>query len=370
MEKKMAQEIIMDGKDLYNFMKQVFLKIGVPESDAKICCDVLIAADITGIDSHGINRLKIYVDRIKEGTQLPTTDWKIVQDSESATVIDGGNGMGHVTAYHAMKIAIEKAKKYGCGISVVRNSTHFGIAGYYSNMAVSQNMAGITVTNARPSIAPTFGVEPMLGTNPISFAIPSDMPYPFSLDMATSIIQRGKVEIYEKIGKDTASGLVIDQQGNYVIDSQAILKGLSADAMSLLPLGGMGEEFSGYKGYGLATMVEILSTALSNASFLKETSGVKNGKNVPLGLGHFFMAIDVAHFLNVQLCKSIVGNIMRDLKNSRKMPGHEKIYVAGEKEYLERQKREKEGVPINLANQKIMLQLKHDLKLDDIMLPF
>ncbi len=360
--------VVVPWQKLHNFMKQVLMAMQVPAEDAQICSDVLIAADIAGIESHGINRLKIYVDRIKESTQSAITNWKVVQDQQSATVIDGGNGMGHVVAYHAMQMAIEKAKKYGCGISVVRNSTHFGIAGYYSNMAVLQNQIGITVTNARPSIAPTFGVEPMLGTNPISFAIPSDLPYPFSLDMATSIIQRGKIEVCDKLGKPTPEGLVIDQKGEYVTDSKAILQGLVQDTMALLPLGGMGESTSGYKGYGLATMVEILSAALSNASYLKNTSGVKDGQNVPLGLGHFFMAIDIAHFIDIGLCRSIVGNIMRGLQNSRKEPGQTKIYVAGEKEYLARLDRTANGIPINASNQKMIHQLQRDLKIADQLL--
>lgn len=355
--------VFMPSKNLQHFMKQVLMKAGVPEFDAQICSDVLIAADMAGIDSHGINRLKIYTDRIKDGTQLPVTNWSITSDNKAATVINGGNGMGHVAAYAAMRLAIKKAKEFGCGISTVHNSTHFGIAGYYSNMAVAENMIGFTVTNARPSIAPTFGVEPMLGTNPISFAIPSDMPYPFSLDMATSIIQRGKVEVYDRINKPTPEGLVIDQNAQYATDSHAILQGLVKDTMSLLPLGGMGEETSGYKGYGLATMVEILSTALSQAHYLKDTSGVKGGKNVPLGLGHFFMAIDISHFLDVGLCRKIVGNIMRGLQNSRKAPGHEKIYVAGEKEYLQRLEREKTGIPLNESIQKMMHQLNQEFHL-------
>lgn len=363
------QEILLPSKDLQNFMQEALIKVGVPLRDAKICSDVLISADLAGIDSHGINRLKIYIDRIKEGIQLPVTNWKIIRDNQATTVLDGYNGMGHVVAYSAMELAIEKAKRFGCGISVVNNSTHFGIAGYYSHKAVAENMIGITMTNARPSISPTFGVEPMLGTNPISFAIPSDMPYPFSLDMATSIIQRGKVEVYDRINKPTPEGLVIDQDGKYVTDSHAILQGLVKDSMSLLPLGGMGEETSGYKGYGLAVMVEILSTALSQANYLKDTSGVKDGKNIPLGLGHFFMAIDIAHFLDVDICRKIVGNIMRDLQNSRKAPHHDRIYIAGEKEYLQRLEREKNGIPLNESIQNMMRQLNQDLHLE-YKLPF
>ncbi|NUM35050.1 MAG: Ldh family oxidoreductase [Candidatus Brocadiae bacterium] len=355
---------------LRRFMQVVFEKSGVPAHEAQICTDVLMEADLCGIDSHGINRLKMYADRIEKKIQLALTDWKIVSDKDSCTVIDGGNGMGQIVSYNAMKIAIEKARKYGCGISVARNSNHFGIAGYYTMMAVKNDMIGFTFTNARPSVNPTFGVEPLLGTNPISFGIPSDLPYPFLLDMATSICQRGKIEVLEKLGLPTPDGLVINNKGEYALDSKAILDDLVKGTAALLPLGGVGEETSGHKGYGLSTMVEILSTALSQANYLRETSGLKDGKDIPLGLGHFFMAIDIAHFLPVQQCKKIIGCMIRVFHESQKAPGQEKIYVAGEKEHISRQQREKQGIPINKTLQKMILELKNKWDLGDFVFPF
>lgn len=355
---------------LRRFMEVVFEKSGVPSDEAKICADVLMEADLCGIDSHGINRLKMYADRIEKNIQLSGTDWKIVSDKDACTVIDGSNGMGQIVSYNAMKIAIEKARKYGCGISVARNSNHFGIAGYYTMMAVKNNMIGFTFTNARPSVNPTFGVEPLLGTNPISFGIPSDLPYPFLLDMATSICQRGKIEVLEKLGLPTPEGLVINNKGEYALDSKAILKDLVDGAAALLPLGGIGEESSGHKGYGLSTMVEILSAALSQANYLRDTSGVHDGKDIPLGLGHFFMAIDIGHFLPVEQCKKIIGCMIRVFHDSQKSPGQEKIYVAGEKEYITRQEREKVGIPINQTLQKMILDLKNKWSLHDFVFPF
>ena len=196
------------------FMVDILMKAGIPEADARIVGDVLIQADKFGFDSHGVNRLKsIYLDRIRDGILNPVTNYKIMKEGPTTAVIDGQNGMGHVISYNAMKLAIEKAKKYGMGMVAVRNSSHYGFAGYYPLMAVRENMIGITGTNARPSVAPTFGVENMLGTNPLTFGIPSDEPFPFLLDCATSIAQRGKVELYAREGKELPKGVVMDENG-------------------------------------------------------------------------------------------------------------------------------------------------------------
>ena len=176
------------------FIEDVLIKSGIPSKNATIVADALLQADKLGFDSHGVNRLKtIYLDRIKLGILNPVTEIELVSEGPTTAVVDGHNGMGHVIAYNSMKIAIEKAEKYGMGMVAVRNSTHYGFAGYYALMAVRENMIGITGTNARPAIAPTFGVENMLGTNPLTFGMPSDEEFPFLFDCATSIIQRGKV---------------------------------------------------------------------------------------------------------------------------------------------------------------------------------
>ena len=193
------------------FMVDVFVELGVPLEDAGICADVLITSDKRGIDSHGVNRLKpMYYDRIKAGIQYPDAKYEIVHETSTTAVIDGKQGMGHATAKHAMEYAICKAKEHGLGMTVVRNSTHYGIAGYYVLMAVEAGMIGITGTNARPSVSPTYGVEPMLGTNPLTFGMPTDEDFPFVIDPATSIIQRGKVEVHARSGKPIPQGLVID----------------------------------------------------------------------------------------------------------------------------------------------------------------
>jgi L-2-hydroxycarboxylate dehydrogenase (NAD+) len=334
---------------LERFNVEIMIKAGIPEADARIIGDVLLQADKFGFDSHGVNRLKtIYLDRIKDGILEPVTNYKIIKEGLTTAVIDGQNGMGHVISYNAMKLAIEKAKKYGMGMVAVRNSSHYGFAGYYPLMAVRENMIGITGTNARPSVAPTFGVENMLGTNPLTFGIPSDEPFPFLLDCATSIAQRGKVELYAREGKALPKGWVMDNNGESKTNSSEVLKDLIAGNAALMPLGGVGEETAGYKGYGYAAVVEILSAALQQGAFMKMLTGTMDGKKVPYRIGHFFIAMDISAFTEPEDFKKTTGDILRELRASRKMPGQTRIYTAGEKEYFTWLERKDKGVPFSI----------------------
>lgn len=338
------------------YMKTVFIAAGVPEEDAATCAEVLISADRQGIDSHGIGRLKpIYIDRIREGIINPITQVSIVKEGPTTAVLDANNGMGQVASKVAMQMAIDKAKGYGMGMVAVRNSNHYGIAGYYTLMATEQGMIGITGTNARPSIAPTFGVENMLGTNPLTFGIPTDEAFPFVLDCATSVTQRGKIEVYQRMHKDLPPGWVIGSDGAIRTDTEQVLIDLVTGGAALTPLGGIGEEQGGYKGYGYATVVEILSAALAGGAFLKALSGHSDGQKVPYSLGHFFIAIDVEAFIGLEAFKKTSGDILRSLRASKKAPGNDRIYTAGEKEHLAYVDRRTTGVPINAA-------LENDIK--------
>ena len=333
---------------LEQFMIACLKKVGIPSSDAATIAEVLIEADKLGIDSHGINRLKpIYLDRIKDGILNPITDIEIVREGPTTAVIDGNNGMGHVISKKAMQMAIDKAEKFGLGMTVVRNSSHYGIAGYYGLMAERANMIGITGTNARPSIAPTFGVENMLGTNPMTFVMPSDEDFPFFLDCATSVSQRGKFEYYAKNNKPLPPGWVISRDGQTKTDAQQVLVDLLNGEAALAPLGGIGEDTAGYKGYGYSTVVEIMSAALQGGQFLKALSGYKDGKKIPYRLGHFFIAINIEHFIDIEEFRKITGDILRDLRASELAPGAKQIYTAGEKEHIAFLDRSKNGVPIN-----------------------
>ncbi|MCL2370606.1 MAG: Ldh family oxidoreductase [Firmicutes bacterium] len=358
-------------KTLNTFVTKVFEGYGVPKKDAVICARVLLESDRRGIESHGVNRFKpIYLDRIKTGILNPVTNFEIVRETKTTAVVDGHDGMGMVIGQRAMAMAIKKAKRYGMGMVAVRNSSHYGIAGYYTSMACEAGCIGITGTNARPSIAPTFGVSNMLGTNPLTFGMPTDEDFDFVLDCATSITQRGRIEYYAKIGEPVPAGQIITRDGNPSTDAGVILDDLTKGISALAPLGGAGEDMGGYKGYGYATVVEILSASLSQANYLQMLTGVsKDGKKEPISLGHFFMAINCEAFLGLESFKKTTGDILRALRASDKAVGQDRIYTAGEKEYYISLERAISGVPINEAVQKEFLALRDELGLK-VGLPF
>lgn len=354
-------------------MVDVFKSIGVPEKDAHICADVLINSDKRGIDSHGVGRLKpIYYDRIvKKKIQQPVTEFEIVRDKGATAVVDGHHGMGMVIAKRCMEMAIEKARTYGLGMVVARNSTHYGFAAYYPMMACDAGMIGLTGTNARPSIAPTHGVENMLGTNPLVFGMPTDEGFPFTNDYATSILQRGKIEQYAREGKECPPGLIIDREGKTKTDSVQILKDLVGGRAALAPIGGTEEETGGHKGYGFATVVELLSAALQQGSYLKMLSGLSEvGQPMPYALGHFFMAIDIEHFCDLDDFKKTAGEILRSLRNSQKAPGKERIYTCGEKENLAGIEREGRGAPVSESLQQQLIAMRDEQGLSQYKFPF
>jgi LDH2 family malate/lactate/ureidoglycolate dehydrogenase len=342
------KNITIAVEKLQAFMADVLAGVGVPREEAEIAADVLITSDLRGIESHGLGRLKMYYDRIRAGTVAATAPFEVVRELAATAVVDAHYGLGLVAGPRAMRLAIEKARVYGLGAVAVRRSTHFGIDGYYPLMAVKEGMIGMSFTNARPSIAPTFGVKPMLGTNPIAFGAPTDEVCPFLYDAATSITQRGKIEVANRVGKHVPEGWVIDRDCDPVTDPAAILQGFDRGTNALLPLGGPGELLAGYKGYGLAVMVEILSSALQSGAFLYGVSGFDpQGNRIPLEVGHFFLAMNVEAFVALDEFKASTGAILRELRASDKAPGQGRIYTAGEKEYENEQRVREEGVAVN-----------------------
>ncbi len=355
----------LDWTTAKNFMVDAFMAHGVPAADAAISAEVLLESDRRGIESHGVNRFKpIYIDRMEAGILNPVTEYEVLRETATTQVADVHDGLGMVASHRAMETAIEKAKKYGLAMVALRNSSHYGIAGYWASMATNAGMIGITGTNARPSIAPTFGVENMLGTNPLTVGFPTDEPFPFMLDCATSITQRGKLEYYARIGKDTPKGMVIGNDGQALTDTPQILLDLTSGKAALAPLGGIGDELAGYKGYGYATVVEVLSAALQAGSFLKAlTNKDENGNKKPYHLGHFFLVIDPEAFMGLDSFRKTCGDILRDLRASKKAPGEERIYTAGEKEYLVWLDRKDKGIPMSEAVQKEFIAVRDKCKL-------
>ena len=366
-------KVVLDWKTCIDFMVDAFVGVGVPREDAEICADVLAESDRRGIESHGCNRFKpIYIDRIKAGIQNPVTNYEIIKETPTTAVVDGHDGMGQVIGYKSMKLAIEKAKQYGMGMVVVRNSCHYGIAGYYPTMACKEGCIGITGTNARPSVAPTFGVEGMFGTNPLTIGIPTDEEFDFLIDCASSITQNGKIEYYARIGEPVHPGTIIDINGNPVEgDAGEALKAIRKGTAALTTLGGIGEALGGYKGYGYAMVVELLSAVLQDGDYGKALNGVdENGNKKPYHLGHFFIAIDTNHFLGEDLCRRKAGEILRSVRESKKAPGQDRIYTAGEKEWMIWQQRKDSGVPINESVQQEMITVRNELGLTQYVFPW
>lgn len=363
---------IVDWETITNFVVDAFVGYGVPTEDAKICADVLLEADKRGIESHGVNRFKpVYLDRIKAGIQNAVTEMEIIKETPTTAVIDGHHGMGQVIGHKAMSMAIAKAKEYGMGMVVVRNSCHYGIAGYYSSMATKAGCIGMTGTNARPTVAPTNGVEGMFGTNPFTIGVPTDEEFDFNFDCATSITQNGKIEYYERIGKDVPTGTVVGDDGAPVEGNAGeALKRINGGTAALTTLGGIGESLGGYKGYGFALAVEFLASILQDGSYGKALSGRdEKGNRRHYSLGHWFIAIDTDHFMGEDVARKKAGEITRSMRNAKKAPGADRIYTAGEKEYEIKLAR-KGGVPINKSVQKEITAVRDELKLTQYVFPW
>ena len=328
-------------EDLISYTIAFMSKLGVPASDAKIAGDVLVEADIRGIDSHGLIRLTTYYgSRLKNKYMNPKTPIKVVSETDSTILLDGGNGLGQVAAYRAMEKCIEKAKKANVSVATVKHSNHYGIAAYYALMALDYDMIGISLTNSQPLVAPTYGRTAVLGTNPICLAAPSNKKYPYVLDMATSVVPIGRIKVYEKKGQKLPLGWGVDDEGNITDDPTKVKSGGPG---ALLPLGGS-DIMRGYKGYGLALLVDILCGALSGAGTLLDVGFPHEPKES--NVGHFFMAIKIDAFRPVIDFGKQIDYMIETLKNSPKAAGQEHIYIAGEKEFEKADYNRKHGVPL------------------------
>ncbi len=325
---------------LFNFVVDIFKRLDVPEEDAKIVADNLIMADMRGIESHGVQRLKRYVDGIKAGAVNVHPNIKVVKESPVFAVLDGDEALGQVAGYKGMRMAIEKAKKVGVGIVGVRNSNHYGIAGYYSYMAAREDLVGVSMTTSRPLVAHTGAMEKFMGTSPISVAAPVEGSKPFLLDMATSVVPSGKIEVYRRKNKPVPGDWAISTEtGEIIHDPNEIL----SPKGTILPLGGLGEISGGHKGYGLSAVVDILAGILNGATWSKHVGGTSDKHS---DVGHFFMAIDPGAFGDKGEFKKNMKKFMEELKNAKKHPKFERIWVHGEKGFLTYEAREKLGVPI------------------------
>ena len=345
------------------FCVRVFERMGVSPEGARITADVLVQANLRGIDSHGVARLVRYVNGLRDGVMLAHPEEKVVVETPTTITLDAGAGLGQPVSYRAMKTAIGKAQQYGCGFATVRNSNHYGIAGYYAMMALEQDMIGISTTNADVLVAPTFSRDAMYGTNPIAVAVPAGQERPFVLDMATSTVPRGKLEVYQRLEKSMPLGWATDERGLPTADASRVLDNFVKRAGGgLLPLGGAGEELSGYKGYGIGLVVEILSAVLPGAAYLNSVYPKDaNGKPLPANLGHFFGAWRLDAFRPPEEFKADMDNLIRRLKNGRLAEGASRIYIHGEKEFEEAGRRAERGIPLGAKVEASLKQVAADL---------
>ena len=328
--------------------KRVFQALGVAEENARIAADVLVAADLRGIDSHGVARMRLYADWIRQGVIIPRAQARVLAETPATAVIDAGGGLGHPVSYRAMEKAIRKARDVGAGFVAVRDSNHYGIAAYYAMMALEHDCIGFSTTNAGALMMPTFGQDAMLGTNPIAVAAPAGQEWPFVLDMATSTVTHGKIEVHARLEKPLPLGWATDETGASTTDTDRVLENLEQRAGGgLLPLGGAGELLGGHKGYGLSLLVEILCAVLPGAlcSDLAYPQ-TPDGKPLPSRLGHLFGAWRVDAFRPVGAFKTTMDDLQQRLKNAPKAKGQSRIYVHGEKEYEEHERRAREGIPL------------------------
>ena len=342
----------VNADSLAGFCRGVFGKLGVSKADARIVADVLVAADLRGIPSHGVARLRsFYVRRLQAGVMNPRPDVRIVRETPVTALLDGGGGLGHPTACRAMTLAMRKARRTGVGFVTVRNSNHFGIAGYYAMMALDKGCIGLAMTTSNRWVVPTFGRDAMLGTNPIAVAAPAGGEHPFVLDMATSTVTIGKLEVHERLGLPIPLQWATDADGRASADPGTVMRNVRAlTGGGLLPLGGAGEETGGHKGYGLAAWVDIFSALLSGAPCSDRNSELDaDGKARSGDIGHFFGVWRVEAFRPLAEFRAGMDDWLRRLKASPKALGAERIYIAGEKEFEEADRRRRAGIPLPQA---------------------
>lgn len=345
----MSKTYYYNPAELRQYIVDYFVHWQVPEEDALLSADVLLAADMRGVDSHGLIRLSSYYgSRLRKGLIDPRSPLTVVKETATTLAMSAGNGLGHPVSVKTMRLCIEKSRASGVAFATVRNSNHFGIAGYYAMMALPEDMIGICFTNSAPLVAPTHSRQAILGTNPIAVAVPAAASRPFVLDMATSIVPIGRINVYQKEGKDIPAGWGVDAEGQVTGNPTAVREG-----GALMPLGGP-ELLRGYKGYGLSLMVDIFSGVLSEAAFGGNVGNATQDKEC--NVGHFFGAIRIDAFRDPHDFKQDMDALLTQLRQAPKAAGEERIYIHGEKEFEAADLAAREGVPLSEATVKTLVE--------------
>jgi L-2-hydroxycarboxylate dehydrogenase (NAD+) len=353
-----AEYRLVSERDLRRVVKDIFVALGAPPADADVVAAVLVAADLRGIESHGVGRVRLYVKDIRNNVISPLTTITLVRESPTTAVLDGGNGLGQVTARRAMETAIEKARQAGCASVTVRGSNHFGIAGYYAMMALPHDMIGLALTNSSPVMVPTYARQAVLGSNPIALAVPAGQRRPYVLDMATTVAPLGKMEVYMRKELPIPLGWGVDREGQPTTDpAEAYWHG------GLMPLGGPAMT-SGYKGYGLSLGVDVFSAVLSGASFASQIIPWQNTRTEAANIGHFFSAWRIDSFMPPSEFKERMDELIHLMHEAPKVVGEERIYIPGEKEFELTERRQKEGIPVHLKVIENLSQIGDELGVD------
>jgi L-2-hydroxycarboxylate dehydrogenase (NAD+) len=358
-------EIIYPYAKLHTFAISMFEKIGCPSDHAKLAADVLLSADLRGIDSHGLARLSGYV-RLWEANRINATpNIRVVHESPSTAVVSGDGGLGLVVAPYAMKVAIEKARQCGTGWVSVKHSNHFGIAGYHAMMALEHDMIGIAMTNASPLVAPTFSIERLLGTNPIAVAIPAAQQPPFVADMATTTAANGKLEILQRKNMEAPLGWIQDKAGQPSSNAHEL-----KDGGALVPLGS-DREHGSHKGYGLGAIVDIFSAVLSGANYGPWVPPFVAFLSPPAdpvgeGIGHFFGAMRIDAFRPAAEFKQHMDTWITRFRSAKTVAGQSRVLIPGDPEREMEAIRIKEGIPLNdkVVEDLTSLAEKFDLTLE------
>jgi L-2-hydroxycarboxylate dehydrogenase (NAD+) len=339
-----AEHVRVKKEDLEALCQRVFQGLGLSEFDAKAAAAVLVAADVRGIPSHGVGRLWRYVNGLKTGLMLTDAPLEVLVDTPSSIVVHAHGAMGAPVSVKTMDRVIDKAGANGAAFGCVRDSNHFGIAGYYAMMALDKDMLGIAMTNTAALGVPTFGRQVMFGTNPLAFAAPADKERAFVLDMSTTVVTRGKIEVYERLGKELPQGWAVDKTGRSAREPQSLLDDMSRRlGGGILPLGGEGELFSGYKGYGLAIMIDILCAVLCGAPFGPDLADTATSS---ARVGHFFGAVRIDRFRDPLAFRRDMDRMLEGLRNCPPAEDEERVYFAGQKEFEHEAECLRLGVPI------------------------
>lgn len=335
----------INREKLIEYIQTIFTAKGMSSSDAEISAKVLAAADARGIPSHGVGRLWRYLAGIDKGVMKIGDESKVIKETPVSLVVDAAGSMGQPVSFRTMKATIAKAEESGMAFSCVRDSNHFGIAGYYAMMAAGHDMIGFSMTNTAALGVPTFARDVMFGTNPIAIAVPADKEIPYCLDMSTTVVSRGKIEVYNREEKSLPQGWAVNERGLSAFEPADLLeKMLHREGGGILPLGGEGETFGGYKGFGLAVFVDIMTAVLSGADFGPD---VADSEATSARVSHFFGAVKIDRFRDPAAFKTDMDRMLRQLRETRPAERQERVYYAGLKEAENELKSAEIGVPLS-----------------------